>query len=184
MLSTHRSFESAETRAKEFQALGISVEIAQPKRWQVWADRDRYNQQTRAQLLQGLKARGYKTVYLDRKTRSYRPQLSWVANGYRFHRDVAELRSSNALFQVNRDRFGGSLRFQPNTYGTYTLVNKVPIETYLRGVVPYEIGPSAPETAVQAKPLLPAPMHSAICGGSASMTMNCVLIPNARFTRA
>lgn len=154
VLSTHRSFESAETRAQQFQALGIAVEIAQPHRWQVWAHRDRYTSETQAQLLAGLKARGYKTVYLDRITRSVNPQLSWVANGYRYHRDVTVLQSSNSLFEVNRNRYGGRLRFQPNTYGTYTLVNQVPIETYLRGVVPYEIGPQAPETAVQAQAII------------------------------
>ncbi|NEQ53798.1 MAG: SpoIID/LytB domain-containing protein, partial [Leptolyngbya sp. SIO3F4] len=43
---------------------------------------------------------------------------------------------------------------QPNAYGTYTLVNQVPIELYLRGVVPHEIGPSAPQTAVEAQAVL------------------------------
>jgi len=34
---------------------------------------------------------------------------------------------------------------------TYTLVNEVPLETYLRGVVTHEIGASAPYAAVEAQ---------------------------------
>ncbi|MCY7282726.1 MAG: SpoIID/LytB domain-containing protein, partial [Cyanobacteria bacterium CAN_BIN43] len=46
------------------------------------------------------------------------------------------------------------LKLQPNAYGTYTLVNQVPIETYLRGVVPNEIGASATPTAIEAQAVL------------------------------
>lgn len=37
VLSSHRSFESAEDSAERWCAKGIEVEIAQPFRWQVWA---------------------------------------------------------------------------------------------------------------------------------------------------
>ena len=46
------------------------------------------------------------------------------------------------------------MQLQPNAYGSYTLVNTVPIETYLRGVVPHEIGPNAPYTAVEAQAII------------------------------
>ena len=48
----------------------------------------------------------------------------------------------------------GNLRLQPNAYGTYTLVNTVPIETYLRGVIPHEIGPKAPFNAAKAQTII------------------------------
>lgn len=50
--------------------------------------------------------------------------------------------------------YGGQMQLQPNAYGSYTLVNTVPIETYLRGVVPHEIGPNAPYTAVEAQAII------------------------------
>ncbi|MDB9378065.1 SpoIID/LytB domain-containing protein, partial [Nodularia sphaerocarpa] len=37
---------------------------------------------------------------------------------------------------------------------TYTLVNEVPLESYLRGVVPHEIGTTAPTAAVEAQAIL------------------------------
>jgi len=46
------------------------------------------------------------------------------------------------------------LTVQPNSFGTFTVVNHVPLETYLRGVVPHEIGPSAPPAAMAAQAIL------------------------------
>ena len=155
VISTHRSFESAETSAKSWQAKGIAVEIAQPDNWQVWAKRDRYDSTvSRLLLQQDLKAKGLTTSYLDRKIIKARPTLSWEINGFRYNRNEVDITSGQGIIQVGNQRFGGRLRFQPNSYGSYTLVNQVPIETYLRGVVPYEIGSKAPETAVQAQSIL------------------------------
>ncbi|BAZ37409.1 SpoIID/LytB domain-containing protein [Calothrix sp. NIES-4101] len=50
--------------------------------------------------------------------------------------------------------FPGELFIQPNAYGTYTLVNQVELETYLRGVVPYEIGTNAPKSALEAQAII------------------------------
>lgn len=155
VLSTHRSFESAETSANKWRTQGIEVEVAQPKNWQVWAKRDRYDSTvTRLLLLQDLKAKGLTTGYLDRSMQVTRPKLSWVIKGYRYHRDAIDITSGSNVILVDTKRYGGRLWFQPNAYGTFTLVNRVPVETYLRGVVPYEIGPNAPETAVQAQAIL------------------------------
>ncbi len=46
------------------------------------------------------------------------------------------------------------MKLQPNAYGNFTLVNLVPLETYLRGVVPYEIGTSAPVKAIEAQTII------------------------------
>jgi stage II sporulation protein D len=47
------------------------------------------------------------------------------------------------------DRYRGVLRIFPGT--TATVVNEVPLETYLRGVVPCEMSPSAPTEALKAQ---------------------------------
>lgn len=155
VLSIHRSYETAETKANELKALGIPVEIAQPKQWQVWAKRDQYpSAADRILLLDTLKQQGYKNVFLHRRRLRDKPQLSFVTNGYRYNRSIISITSQKQQFQVGEELHYGSLRFQPNTYGTYTLVNKVPTETYLRGVVPYEIGFNAPTTAIEAQTII------------------------------
>ncbi|MGK7889785.1 MAG: SpoIID/LytB domain-containing protein [Leptolyngbyaceae cyanobacterium] len=162
VLSNHRSFESAEDSAKYWQARGIEVELAQPQQWQVWGKRSVYHTPLlRRLLLQNLRAHGAKTAFLQSQVLRERPQAAFVVNGYRYHRDRVEIDTAQdqAWLQVNaRERarrlYGGDFRLQPNAYGTYTLVNEVPLETYLRGVVPYEIGLAAPRTTIEAQAIL------------------------------
>jgi len=162
VLSTHRSFESAEDSANRWLAQGIPVEVAQPERWQVWAKRDLYNSPLlRRLLLQSLQAQGIQTAYIDTQFLPKQPRASLVVNGYRYTRDRIEISSGQGIMRVTeksgdktRNLYGGSLRLQPNTYGTYTLVNQVPLETYLRGVVPYEIGTWAVQPVLQVQAIL------------------------------
>jgi SpoIID/LytB domain protein len=162
VLSNHRSFESAEYSAHEWRQLGIEPEIAQPGGWEVWANREAYDSPlVRRLLVQNLKENGFNEVHLDSRVLGQIPKAYFEANGYRYHRDTLDLQSSSGVIRViqsgdepvNRT-YGGTLRLQPNTYGTYTLVNSVPIETYLRGVVPHEIGPGAPVPAIEAQAIL------------------------------
>jgi SpoIID/LytB domain protein len=170
VLSTHRSFESAEDSATRWQAAGIETEIAQPRAWQVWAKRDVYNTPLlRRLLLKNVQAAGYGTVYIDSQVLTEVPKVAFIANGYRYNRERFDILSANRRIQVaqgtaaqgntpattgRRQLYAGDLRVQPNAYGTYTLVNQVPIELYLRGVVPHEIGPKAPTTSAQAQTVL------------------------------
>lgn len=162
VLSTHSTFETAEDSANQWRSRGIDVEVAQPDRWQVWAKREAYaTPLVRRLLLQNLQAKGDKTAYLDTQVMKQLPRVSFLVNGFRFNRRELEISSQKNLIQVsvgkddkNPRTYGGSLRLQPNAYGTYTLVNHVPIETYLRGVVPHEIGPNAPYGAVEAQTII------------------------------
>jgi SpoIID/LytB domain protein len=161
VLSSHRSFESAEDMANRWRAQGIPVEIAQPERWQVWARRDVYNTPLLRRLfLQSVRSQGNRVAYLDTQLLPGQPRASLVVNGYRYTRDQIEITAGQGLLQLgpvgdDRKRFyAGSLRLQPNAYGTYTLVNRVPLETYLRGVVPHEIGTWAPQPVLEVQAIL------------------------------
>lgn len=164
VLSTHRSFESAEDSAQQWRQRGIETEIAQPGSWQVWAKREVYDTpMLRRLLIDSLQAEGYDEVFLDSRLNQSVPQAAVIANGYRYNRDRVQIATQNQRLRVTRnigDRqdsvrlYGGNAQLQPNAYGTYTLVNLVPIETYLRGVVPYEIGLGAPRTTIEAQAIL------------------------------
>jgi SpoIID/LytB domain protein len=161
VLSTHRSFESAEDSALRWKAAGIETEIAQPNAWQVWAKREQYSTPlVRRLLVENLHAKGFSTVYIDSRVLTKIPKAAFVANGYRYNRDVFNITTGNRRVQMTmgsstqKELYAGDLRVQPNAYGTYTVVNQVPIELYLRGVVPHEIGPSAPQRAVEAQAVL------------------------------
>lgn len=164
VLSTHRSFESAEDSATQWRQRGIETEIAQPDDWQVWAKRDIYSTPLLRRLLfQDLQAAGYENIYLDSQVVRDVPKAAAIFDGFRYNRDIVSISSPNGRVRVIEKIgdvedtvrvYGGTLRLQPNAYGTYTLVNKVPIETYLRGVVPYEIGVGAPPTTIEAQAIL------------------------------
>ncbi|MEO1592187.1 MAG: SpoIID/LytB domain-containing protein [Cyanobacteria bacterium J06632_22] len=159
VISTHRSFESAEDSANRWRARGIETEIAQPNSWQVWGKREVYNTPLlRRLLLESLQGAGNATAFVDSQVLTEVPKSAFIADGYRYNRDVFSITSANRRIQVRQNGrtriYAGDLKLQPNVYGTYTLVNQVPIELYLRGVVPHEVGPSAPRQAKEAQAVL------------------------------
>ncbi len=162
VLSTHRSFESAEDSAKNWQAAGINAEIAQPDAWQVWAKREDYNSPlVRRLLLDDLHAAGHAGAFIDSRVVTEVPKVTFTADGFRYARDEFTITSANRRIQMAegdraryQDLFAGDMKVQPNSYGNYTLVNQVPIEQYLRGVVPHEIGAGAPRSAIEAQAVL------------------------------
>lgn len=162
VLSDHATFETAEDSARQWRKLGIAVEITQPDRWQVWADRSVYNTPVlRRLLLQSLQGKGYQGMYLASAIRAAQAVVSFSANGYLYNRRTLEIRSASNLFQVEvtgnggvSGTYSGQLAVQPNAYGSFTLVNQVNMESYLRGVVPYEIGPEAPPAAIEAQSII------------------------------
>ncbi|GFE67394.1 SpoIID/LytB domain-containing protein [Chroococcus sp. FPU101] len=160
VLSDHATFETAENSAKQWRKQGIQVEITQPGRWQVWAKRDVYQTPLlRRWLLESLKKKGATTAYLDTNVVSSQPQVSFFINGVRYYPKQLEITTRQNLVKVTQDNqqprlYSGSLVIQPNAYSTYTLVNNVPLETYLRGVVPHEIGPNAPLNSAKAQTII------------------------------
>jgi SpoIID/LytB domain protein len=162
VLSTHRSFESAEDSANQWRSQGIEVEIAQPRQWQVWAKRETYGTPLlRRLLMQNLRSHGDQTAFLDTQVKQQQPQATITVNGTRIQQDEVTFNTARDQAEVSfnrtdhgQRRYAGTLRLQPNAYGTYTLVNQVPIETYLRGVVPHEIGAGAPPTTIEAQAIL------------------------------
>ena len=163
VLSTHRSFESAEDSANRWRSQGIPVEIAQPKRWQVWAKRDVYTTPLlRRLLLQSLQVKGIQTAFVDSRILQQQPKAALLVDGKSYLKDNVQISAGRGVVQVqtelkddrNKRLYAGSLRLQPNTYGTYTLVNQVPLEAYLRGVVPHEIGTTTTSSVLQVQAIL------------------------------
>jgi SpoIID/LytB domain protein len=160
VLSDHATFETAEDSANQWRALGVPVEITQPDRWQVWAKRDVYSSPlVRRWLLQSLREKGYQIPYLSSEVVRIKPQAVLNVNGKSYLTNDLEVTTPTNLIQVTAGKqraqlYGGSLKLQTNAYGDYTLVNNVPLETYLRGVVPHEIGQNAPENAAKAQTII------------------------------
>jgi SpoIID/LytB domain protein len=135
------SFESAEQVARDWRAQGAVVEIAKPGDWELWAppgSPDPAGQSVRlvsstetSQLVLELR-RPQGNVELAGPLRLEAPQgLQWQGGLY-----------------------GGPFRLQADAYGTWSLVEEVPLERYLEGVVPHEIGAGSPPAALAAQAVL------------------------------
>ena len=155
ILSRHRSFESAEASAREWAAMGVQTLTVQPEEWQVWADPEVYSSLDYERIMEMARSRDRFSASLDNQLVAFESSLSWTLDGETYTGDTLAIRSSNGSpLIVNGRVYGGDLVVQPNTFGTFTVVNTVPIETYLRGVVPHEIGPGAPYEAIRAQAIL------------------------------
>ena len=163
VLGNYSTFETAENNADSWRDLGIEVEIVQPGRWQVWAKRDVYDTPIiRRLLLQSLQDNGYDSPYLESELLSTIPQVKINIDGQEYYDNEIEIATEKSRVRVkttsNKSQtnhlYGGSLQLQPNAYGNFTLVNHVPLETYLRGVVPYEIGANAPQQAIASQTII------------------------------
>ncbi|MGB7520042.1 MAG: SpoIID/LytB domain-containing protein [Spirulinaceae cyanobacterium] len=162
ILSDRSTFETAEDSSLGWEELGVATEVTQPGRWQVWAKRDVYQTPLlRRLLLETLQAQGYQDTYLETEVLETEKKIAFTVGGYRYNRQKLTITADNELIQVldQEDKrspylYSGYLEFQPNAYDDFSLVNHVPLETYLRGVVPHEIGPNAPYNAVEAQTII------------------------------
>ncbi len=160
VLSNHATFETAEDYAHGWEQLGLPVAITKPGRWQVWAQPEVYDDPIiRRLLLTQLKQQGYQSPYINTQLLEQIPIVSVVVGGKSYTTKQLNIRHPSDKIDVNasdkpRRRYPGQLRVQPNSYGDYTLVNIVPIEEYLRGVVPHEMGSNTPLEAVKAQAII------------------------------
>ncbi|MGB1775550.1 MAG: SpoIID/LytB domain-containing protein [Synechococcus sp.] len=135
------SFESADRVAQRWRAMGVEALVAHPGEWEVWAPAD-------ALVPEGLTVRSWSTVV----TQAVRPVLELADGGHSIEGTLV-IEAPDGL-RWGRGVYRGPFRLQPDAYGSWTLVEQVPLERYLEGVVPHEIGASAPEAALQAQTVL------------------------------
>jgi len=141
VLGPFPSFETAELAATAWRRQGVKGVIAHPADWEVWAGPEAAappGYQGRVVALQhrqrlGLQLEG--------------PQGLLPLEGPLRLRAPSGLRWQGGVY-------AGPLRLQADAYGTWTLVEQVPLERYLLGVVPHEIGVGAPAAALAAQAVL------------------------------
>ncbi len=135
------SFESAEAIAKKIRKNDKCVAIANPKLWEVWTSSDKIFP----------KEIKFKNIIRTIKYQSM-PFLVTQNNEFQLLGEI-ELTAPDGL-KWDGGVYMGPFLIKPNAYGTWTLIEKVSLEKYLEGVVPYEIGSSAPLAALSAQAIL------------------------------
>ena len=135
------SFESAEVAARAWSAGGGVVRIARPRDWEVWAPPEvtpprgvttRLVEKRETERLGLALRRPSGAVPLEGPLRMAAPGgLAWQSGVY-----------------------AGPFRLQADAHGSWTLLEQVPLERYLEGVLPHEIGAAAPAAALAAQAVL------------------------------
>ena len=154
VISSYRSFEDADLVASNLRKAGIPVEVARPKRWQVWADRKIFRDAPlRESILPKLQQQGY-PARIEAIMRNEGPLLAWNADGLQYSGPKLEIFSTSGKIKYGRYTYPGTLSVEPNSYGTYTVINSVDLESYIRGVVPYELSANPPFEAIKAQAVI------------------------------
>ncbi len=135
------SFESAERFANDLKDKGIESTIAHPFDWEVWVSGDFQIPKSIQSTYQKIKVSKSVVPYLDGD------------NGKIALKGPISLHAPDGL-RWEKGIYMGPFSIQADAYGSWTLVEHVPIERYLHGVVPYEIGASSPEAALAAQAVL------------------------------
>ncbi|ABI46136.1 SpoIID/LytB domain protein [Synechococcus sp. CC9311] len=135
------SFESAERIANRWRNQGVVARVAHPGDWEVWAPID-------AEPLEGVPVRRWmRTVKTEMKAVLEGPSGGRTLTG------PLMLEAPNGLLWQG-GVLRGPFRLQPDAYGSWTLLEQVPLERYLEGVVPHEIGAGSPRAALEAQAVL------------------------------
>jgi len=135
------SFESAERFANDLKDVGIESTIAHPFDWEVWVSGDIQIPQSIQSTYQKIKVSNSVIPFLHGN------------DGKIALKGPISLHAPDGLLWKN-GIYLGPFSIQSDAYGSWTLVEHVPLERYLKGVVPYEIGPNSPEAALAAQAVL------------------------------
>ena len=135
------SFESAEETADRWRAMGVDAVIAHPREWEVWA------------VPGSMPPEGLTTGLVDRAETSRLELELRRADGVVELRGPIRIEASSGL-QWRDGLYSGPFRLQADAYGSWTLLEEVPLERYLEGVVPHEIGARSPAAALAAQAVL------------------------------
>lgn len=141
VLAPFASYESAEQAARSWQAQGVATTIARPKDWEVWAAPEAADPPGRSSsLVERLESQ---RLVLELP----RPEGAALLQG------PIRIEAPGGLLWGD-GLYGGPFLLQSDAYGSWSLVEQVPLERYLEGVVPHEIGAGAPAAALQAQAVL------------------------------
>ena len=135
------SFESAQKVASSITRENFSVQIAHPDDWEVWLPKD-------VPIQNDIQS----TTKVQQVSFLIKPVLQ-TRNGEYLLNGPVSINSSDGLIWKG-GVYLGPFSLKPDAYGTWTFVEHVPLERYLLGVVPHEIGSRVPSAALAAQSVL------------------------------
>ncbi len=142
VLGPFASHESALAVARRWEAAGVRPVIARPAEWEVWAPAG-------TPPPDGFTARRVER----RETRRLVPVWKGAAGEPVVLQGPIRIQAAQGL-RWGEGVHQGPFRLQADAHGGWTLLEEVPLERYLLGVVPHEIGAGSPPAALAAQAVL------------------------------
>ena len=136
------SYESAAQAAAAWRQRGAAVVIARPLDWEVWAPPEAPDPPVAGVRL--VERRETSRLSLD---------LARPTGGALALEGPIRLEAAAGLLWEGAT-YRGPFLLQSDAYGSWSLVEQVPLERYLEGVLPHEIGAGAPAAALAAQAIL------------------------------
>jgi len=136
------SYESAKKQAEKLNDKGFETTVAYPENWEVWIpfedDLPEFD----------LKSKIYRKI----KNIQITPFLSSESIFKKLEGPIHIY--SEEEIKINDINFGKNFYLIKDSYGTWTLIQKIKFDDYLEGVLPYEIGPNSPLEALKAQAVI------------------------------
>ena len=135
------SYESAKKQANYLKQLGYDAIVAYPKNWEVWLPAE-------TKLSDQIDHKSFKKIYTSQI-------IPFLSNEYSQNKLVGPISiSSDEDIYINNISFGKNFYLVKDSYGTWSLVQKIKFDDYLKGVLPHEIGPNSPLEALKAQAVI------------------------------
>ena len=135
------SFESAKKQSDILLKKGFRPIITMPSHWEIWLpiqNKDTVNQN-----------------FKIRRTIINNEIIPYLINKYTFQKlDGPISLTSDESIKINDTNYGRNFYLIKDSYGTWTLVQKLSFPDYLKGVLPHEIGANSPLEALKAQAVI------------------------------
>jgi len=136
------SYESALKQAENLKEKGYEAQVAYPKNWEVWIPIG--ETMPNKELSYKLFEKFYKSSIIP-----------FLVTEYSQHKLQGPVFiSSSEEIRINGINFGKKFYLAKDSYGTWTLIQKIKFDDYLKGVLPYEIGVTSPLEALKAQAVI------------------------------
>ncbi len=136
------SYESAKKQSEKLEDKGFETTVAYPKNWEVWIPFED------------------NLPEFESKNKIYRQIKNFQITPFLINNDISKKLEgpiriySDEEIKINDINFGKDFYLMQDSYGTWTLIQKINFNDYLEGVLPHEIGPSSPLEALKAQAVI------------------------------
>ena len=141
VLGPFASFESAKKKSDSLKLKGLYPIITFPENWELWLP---------------AKYESAKKYNFKNKKIIYKSEVvPFLTNDY-IHQKLDGLISINSgkNIRINNINYGKKFFLARDSYGTWSLIQKLSIDKYLQGVLPHEIGANSPLEALKAQAII------------------------------